>query len=51
MSIYSDYKVGAMSYEEFRQAAAWEARKEKYYEDKMYEDDYDEDEEEEDDDE
>jgi len=44
MSIYSDYKCGAMSYDEYKSACAQENRMEKYYEDHMY-DEYYEDEE------
>lgn len=46
MSIYSEWRHGSMDYDEFKFAAAREARQDKYLEDKMYEENWSEDDEE-----
>ena len=43
MSVYSDYKCGALSYEDYRRECARINREEAYYEENMY-DEYEEDE-------
>lgn len=40
MSIYSDYKVGALTDEEFKRLAAIEDRRERYYEERETEREY-----------
>ncbi len=45
MSAYSDWKCGALTYDEYRQEAAYEARRDEYcdhYEDADYEEEEDE---------
>lgn len=50
MSSYSDWKCGALTDDEYRDMANWEARRDAYYEAQMYAEDISDDEEEEDDD-